>query len=212
MNKVVSGRIWYGLIAVQILVAIPVRTVLSWQDVNGEFTTPIARAFNTYCYFTILSNLLVAVVCVFLAKKNPPTSDRFVVAQLTGLVCIIVAGVVYHLLLASEDQLEGLEVVTNFVMHTSAPVMFLIGWLFFNAHGRTTWKTVKLSLIFPISWAVFALVRGAIISYYPYPFMDVNVLGYGRALINMAVVTLFFLVLFAGAHMLDKAMGPKVQH
>lgn len=206
MNKELFARIWYASIALQIFVAIPVRTVLSWQDVNGEFSEPIARAFNTYCYFTVVSNLLVGVVCVFLAKKKPPTSDRFVIAQLTGLVCIIVAGTVYHLLLASEDQLQGAAVITNLVVHTTAPIMFTIGWLFFNDHGRTTWRTVKFSLIFPIGWAIFAMIRGAIIDYYPYPFMDVNYLGYLHALINMAVVTLFFLGLFAGAHLLDQRL------
>lgn len=210
MNKGTISRVWYGLIAIQIFVAVVVRTTLSWQDANGDFSTPLARGVNVFCYFTILSNLLVGVICVLLAKKTPPSSEGFVIAQLAGLVCIIVAGVVYHILLASEEHLTGLAVLTNFVVHTSAAIMFTIGWLFFNVHGRITWRTVRFALLFPIGWAVCAMIRGAAIHYYPYPFMDVDYLGYAHALLNMAVVTLFFLALFAGAYLIDKAMAPKV--
>ena len=159
-----------------------------------------------FCYFTIQSNILVGVIGILLAINVKRESTKFIVAQLTGLVCILVAGIVYHVLLASEDQLEGMAVITNFVVHTSAPIMFLLGWIFFNNHGRTSWRTVQLSLIFPVGWAVFAMIRGAIIHYYPYPFMDVAYLGYAKALTNMAVVTVFFIALFVGAHLSDKKL------
>lgn len=207
MSKTSIARVWYAAIAVQVLIAISIRGVLSWQDINGEFSTPIGRVVNMFCYFTIQSNILVGVVALLLAINTKRDSTRFFVAQLTGLVCVLVAGVVYHILLASEEHLEGLTVLTNFVVHTSAPIMFTLGWLFFNDHGRTTWRIVRLSLLFPIGWAIFAMIRGAIIHYYPYPFMDVVDLGYATALINMGVVTVFFIALFVGVHLLDRKIA-----
>ncbi|HMS24223.1 MAG TPA: Pr6Pr family membrane protein, partial [Acidimicrobiia bacterium] len=121
MSKTSIARVWYAAIAVQVLIAISIRGVLSWQDINGEFSTPIGRVVNMFCYFTIQSNILVGVVALLLAINTKRDSTRFFVAQLTGLVCVLVAGVVYHILLASEEHLEGLTVLTNFVVHTSAP-------------------------------------------------------------------------------------------
>lgn len=206
MDKTLFARIWFGLIALQIAIVVPTRMVLSWNDINGDFEKPLARAFNVLCFFTIQSNLIVCVVSAMLFLSINRSSRGFVVAQLTGLVCIIVAGTVYYLLLAGEEELTGLAVITNFVVHTSAPIMFTIGWLLFVEHGQTTWRSVKFALVFPISWAIFAMARGALIHYYPYPFMNVGDLGYTTALLNMFVVTLFFIMLFVGAHLLDSKL------
>ena len=209
MNKALVGRIWFGIIAVQVILVIPIRMYLSWFDVTGEFEQAWARSVNVLCYFTNQSNLIVGVVCLMLAVNIDRQSTRFVIAELTGLICVIVAGTVYYLMLASEDSLTGIEIPCNFIVHASVPIMFTIGWLVFIPHGNVTWRTVRYSLAFPVGWAIFAMIRGAIISYYPYPFMDVRDLGYPTALINMLVVTLFFVALFIGAYFVDKKLGQR---
>ena len=206
MNKNLIARLWFGAIALQVFLVMPTRLVLSWNDQYGEFSEPCARSVNVLCYFTNQSNILVGVVCLLLAINLNRKSKLFDVAKFSGLICIVVAGTVYYLLLASEDNLEGLAAVNNFIVHASVPVMYFLGWLVFVKHGSTNWKVVRLSLIFPVGWAAFALIRGAIIDFYPYPFMDVNYLGYIPALINMVFVTLFFVALFVGAHLLDRKL------
>ncbi|MGI8411933.1 MAG: Pr6Pr family membrane protein, partial [Solirubrobacteraceae bacterium] len=62
-----------------------------------------------------------------------------------------------------------------------------------------------LSLIFPIGWLAFTLIRGAIAHWYPYPFIDVTQLGYGRAAVNCIWVALLTLGLAASAAVL----GPR---
>lgn len=207
MTKDRFARFWYGLIALQVMIVIPIRLVRSWNDIYGDFSEGWARSVNVLCYFTNQSNILVGVISALLVFNLKRSSFRFVVAQFTALICIVVAGVVYYLLLASEDNLVGIDAITNFVVHTSVPIMFVIGWLAFIDRGQTTMKTVRYSLIFPICWAIFAMVRGAIIDWYPYPFMDVRDLGYAMALLNMSVVTLFFLLLYFLAHLLDKKLS-----
>jgi hypothetical protein len=37
-------------------------------------------------------------------------------------------------------------------------------------------------LVYPLAWFVYTLARGAIVDWYPYPFVDVSELGYQAVL------------------------------
>jgi hypothetical protein len=45
---------------------------------------------------------------------------------------------------------------------------------------------------FPLGYAAYSLVHGAATGFYPYPFIDVNHLGYDKVLTNMAMLILVF--------------------
>lgn len=187
-----------------IAIAVGTQLVLSYQNRFGEFEYPIARVFNSLNYFTIMSNILVGVISFLYARTPERRTQLRDIVQLSALVCICVTGIIYHLLLAGEIDVTGLAVVTDFVFHTLIPLAYVAIWFFILPHGRATSPVFVRALLIPIGWAAYALVRGAIIHYYPYPFMDVNYLGYVTALLNMAVITIFFLILFAFAYFLDK--------
>ena len=63
-------------------------------------------------------------------------------------------------------------------------------------------------MLYPFRWLVFTLVRGAVISWYPYPFIDVTQLGYGKTSLNCFWVSLLLFGLAAGATALDARLGP----
>lgn len=54
------------------------------------------------------------------------------------------------------------------------------------------------------TWIAFALVRGELIDYHPYPFVDVNAYGYARVALNSAVISLLFLALAMTAVAVDR--------
>ena len=62
------------------------------------------------------------------------------------------------------------------------------------------------SIAFPILWLCFTLIRGAVVHWYPYPFIDVTVLGYGGAALNCVWVALLLLGLAAGSDVLDRRL------
>ncbi len=68
-------------------------------------------------------------------------------------------------------------------------------------------RVVGLSLLYPLAWLVFTLVRGPISDFYPYPFLDVRVLGYPAVLLNCVVVAVLFVALAAAAAAFDRAMA-----
>ena len=63
-----------------------------------------------------------------------------------------------------------------------------------------------LSAIYPLAWLAFTLVRGAVIDWYPYPFVDVVAHGYARVAINCLVVAVLFVGLGFGALALDRRL------
>jgi hypothetical protein len=48
---------------------------------------------------------------------------------------------------------------------------------------------------YPIVYLVYALIRGGIGGSYPYPFIDVAFLGYGRTMINSLGLLVVFIAL-----------------
>jgi len=65
---------------------------------------------------------------------------------------------------------------------------------------------LPLYLVYPIGYAFYALLRGVVDGFYPYPFVDVGQIGYPRALLNIAGLSLAFvlgsaLVIGAGRRM-----------
>ena len=47
--------------------------------------------------------------------------------------------------------------------------------------------------MFPVAWCIFTLIRGEIVGWYPYPFIDVDVLGYGKVLVNCVWIAVLYL-------------------
>jgi hypothetical protein len=48
-------------------------------------------------------------------------------------------------------------------------------------------------MCYPLVYLVYTLIRGSVTGTYPYPFLDVCVIGYGRMLANAAVLLIAFL-------------------
>lgn len=197
------GRIWFGALTSLLTITITVNIVLSAQDKTGPFDTALARAINTLCYFTIWTNILVAAVSLVFVIKPKLDSRLIRVLQLDSFVCIIIVGVVYYKMIAPTDTLHGLEIQVNLILHAISPILFIIGWLIFMPHDNPNIKTVLLALIYPIVWTIFSLIRGAIIHYYPYSFMEVRDIGYSGALMNMNVLTVVFISLFFFAYLYE---------
>ena len=60
---------------------------------------------------------------------------------------------------------------------------------------------------YPLVYAAYSLIHGAVTGFYPYPFINVSNLGYDKVLINMAVLVLVFLGLGLALIGIDRRMG-----
>ena len=86
-------------------------------------------------------------------------------------------------------------------------MLAVVGWLVFGPRGLVSWKVVWLSLLYPIAWLVFTLVRGAAIGWYPYPFMDPREGGCTPVALTLAGIVAVFIGLAALLLVVDRALG-----
>jgi hypothetical protein len=205
-----TGRVWAGVTAFTVAAGIVVQLVVTANGTEGFFRDNPERVFNVFAYFTIQSNLLLGATVLMLAlQPGRPQSTLFKTLRLNGVLCIAVTGVVYHVALAGLDDLSGWAAVANFLLHTTTPILGVLGWLLFGPRGVIDLRIVRWSIVYPLLWLVFTLVRGEFVGFYPYPFVDVGEHGYARVLLNCLLVAVLFLALAAGASFLDRRLHRK---
>jgi len=203
------ARLWFGATALCVAGGVAISIYTAAHNNAGHFRTPVERAFNTFAFFTVDSNLIVGVTSLLLALEPRRASPLFATFRLISIVAITVTGSVYHVALANLFDLQGLDQLGNQLVHTAVPILAVVGWLMFGPRGLTSARIALWSLVFPVAWLGFTLIRGAFVHWYPYPFIDVTTLGYGGTLLNCAWVSLLLLGLAAGATRLDHVLGRK---
>ena len=202
------ARVWFGVTALCVVAGVAL-SVVSAVHSQGHFPTGTERGFNTFAFFTIQANLLVGATTLLLAIRLDRSSLLFGMFRLIGLVAITVTGIVYHVALSGLLTLAGYHQLANQLVHTVVPILAVVGWLLAGPRGQATAKAAWLSPIYPLAWLAFTLIRGAVIHWYPYPFVDVTRLGYGKTVLNCFWVSLLFLGIAAGAAALDRRLRPR---
>ena len=202
------ARPWFAVTALCVIAGVAL-SVYSAAKNPGHFHRGVERGFNAFAFFTIQSNLIVGGTTALLAVRLDRPSTVFRAFRLIGLVAITVTGVVYHVALARIFDLDGIDQLGNQLVHTVVPLLAVIGWLIFGPRGLTSRRVAWLSLLFPVCWLAFTLIRGAVINWYPYPFINVSVIGYAKAILNAFWVALLLLGVAAGATALDSRLGPR---
>jgi hypothetical protein len=202
-------RVWFAATAGSVLGGLMVNAIVAanGKPLEGHFHSGLSRALNSFAYFTTQSNLLVGLAALLLALRLDRSSTAFRVLRLCGLVAITVTGIVFHAVLAQLLDLQSWARVGNDLVHTVVPVVAVVGWLMLGPRRLASARVVWLSLIFPVLWLAFTLIRGAIIGWYPYPFIDVTHLGYDDVALNCVWVALLMLGLAAGAAVIDQRLA-----
>ena len=175
-------------------------------NVPGGNDTVLERFFDWSSYFTILSNVVVLVVMTALTVRPGlfTRADRvgtvWRTLRLDSVLMIVITGVVYNLLLAGGEK-AGWDALSNTMLHMVVPLVTPVVWIIAGPRGLITGRLIGYSLILPLLWAAYALIRGQVIDAYPYPFLDVaanglpSVLGFIGVIVLIAV--LLALVLWA---------------
>jgi hypothetical protein len=171
----------------------------------------VGTVINYLSFFTILTNFLVALVftaTVFSPRTGRPATGwgQFFcrpTVQAAAAAYIAIVGITYSLLLRQLWNPQGMQRVADVILHDVIPVGYVLYWVFFAPRTELRWKDAIGWLVYPAVYAVYVLARGAVSGLYPYPFMDVNVLGYGGVLVHAAV----FLLVFLGMGLLVVAVG-----
>jgi|DEB0MinimDraft_3_1074331.scaffolds.fasta_scaffold00418_14 hypothetical protein len=174
----------------------------------------IGRILDFFTYFTIWSNIIVAIVMTMLAINPTRNTFWFRVVRLDALLMITVTGIIYNAILAASAKNEGLEVISNFLEHVATPALTFAIWLVAGPRGWINWRTIWAALIIPVVWLVWALARGAVIDAYPYGFLNVAAYGYPTVLLNVLYIIIMAIILcliFWGLDWVVRKMVPEKQ-
>ncbi|MCA5893447.1 Pr6Pr family membrane protein [Isoptericola sp. NEAU-Y5] len=158
---------------------------------SGQATETVAtgeRFRRMFSYFTIQSNVLLLASSATLALRPDRDGPVWRVLRLDAMLGIVITGLVFALVLSPDVELSGLGLWLTIGFHYAAPWIALAGWMMFGPRPRITATTVVRALEWPVAWVVYTFVQGEITGWYPYPFLDVDVVGYPAALRSVGVV------------------------
>ena len=187
--------------------AILLQYYLTITKPGAPFIEATVRYFS---FFTILTNILVA-LALTLPWLAPDTSlGRFFTrpsVRTAILTYIVIVAVIYHYLLAKLWNPQGWQLLVDTIEHVVTPLLYVIDWVLFVPKGTIRWKSALAWLVYPLVYAVYSLIHGAVTGFYPYPFINVGELGYDKMFLNMGVLVLVFLGLGLALIGIDRRMG-----
>ncbi len=204
-----QGRRWHALTAVVAAGAVVFQLVLVIDGaatlLPDEAPSLATRLLRFVSYFTILSNVLVAVTAGR-AVRGLPDVRLWRALRLASVSGIAVTGLVHFALLRPLLDLDGASYVADTLLHVVVPVLAVVGWLAFGPRGVARRTDLLPSLAFPVAWLVWTLAAGAVTGWYPYPFLDVG----GRGYVAVAVTCVGVAALFSGMVALAVAVDPRL--
>ncbi len=176
-------RVVAALLGLAALIWIPVRS----SDVAGFSLA------NFFSYFTVLSNVS-AVVVFLIGGVVDPRSETFDKVRGAATTYMVITGIVYAVLLSNVDvQIQ--DAWTNSVLHRIVPVLIVLDWVLDPPRRRNSEFAPLVWLAFPVVYGVYSLIRGPVVDWYPYPFLDPRERGYGPLAIGLAVLVVAFLLI-----------------
>ncbi len=158
-------------------------------------------------YFTIQSNLLVAVGCWMLALRPDRDDATFRAVRLAGLIGITVTGLVHFFLLRPLLDLHGWSWVADKALHVVVPLLAVAGWVALGPRGRIDRAAIRVAFAWPLAWLAWTLTVAALTTWVPYPFLDFREEGWASVLLTCLGVLVLFVALVAAAAYVDRR-GP----
>lgn len=176
--------------------------ILGWGTAIAQYLLMIENrvasipetTIRFFSFFTILTNSLVAVyftVQAFGRKSgwyNRPGTLTAITIYIT-IVCLIYQAILRHVW-----EPKGLQMIVDELLHTITPVLVIGYWILFEDKSPIRLKQIFPWLNYPLAYLVFVLIRGSFSGFYPYPFINVDQLGFNQVMTNSVMILCLFLV------------------
>lgn len=162
----------------------------SGNDLHSQSTIFV----NVFSYFTIQSNLLVALVCAGILWRKNFFGKYEQLFHLGALVDISITFAVVQLILSKLVSYEGIVLFADNLVHIITPALFVAYWFLFHNKQRFAYRNVFVWLIYPLLYLAYSLLRGLSVNWYPYPFINANLISYQQILLNSVGLFVAFVV------------------
>ena len=163
-----------------------------------------------FSYFTVITNTLVATVLTCQLTSRESAARRWFLQPWVSsgiAVSIAVVSLAYNVLLRHLWDPEGWQWLADELMHDVMPLLFLAWWWMYVPKGTLRPRHMALWLLYPLLYFAYALLRGHVLAAYPYPFIDVDKLGYPQVLLNAGGLLVGFVTIALVVMGLDRWRG-----
>jgi len=174
--------------------ALALQFVILRENIQSQGGTSGLAAWRFFGYFTILTNILVAIILSHATvRPKSNTGPGTPSVRLSVATAIAMVGIVYSIALREMWNPQGWQKVADAILHDVMPAGFVLFFLFCS-HRTLRWRDAVYALILPSAYVVFAFARDAIDGSYPYHFLDPTKLSTSSLALNGAALLLAFLI------------------
>jgi hypothetical protein len=178
------------IVAVVVAIACWIGLGIQFSASYADHVDLISTLWSLGRFFTILTNLLVAVTMTWVA-----VGKKVSVNFIGGVtLAIILVGVVYVTLLQGLRVLTGAHLLADILLHKVSPILMTLWWLFFAPRAKLRWSAALWWIAYPLAYLIYVLARGHLDHKYPYPFLDVAKIGWTQTLLNMGGIAVGFVL------------------
>ncbi|MEM7113043.1 MAG: Pr6Pr family membrane protein [Chloroflexota bacterium] len=153
---------------------------------------------TTFSFFTNLTNLIIIIMAAALLFGSGRLHNWFKSPSVQAACCLYIAfvGLGFWFLLGGPRSLDTiLDWIPEMTAHTLSPILGAVYWFRAVPRGQITRRDTFMWLLYPIAYLAYWLIRGPLVGYYPYFFVDVDAIGYsGVAMWSVALVVVFLLL------------------
>ena len=169
-----TSRSTFGI--VRLVVALVTAVALVFRFIWGLGSATFTPG-NFFAYLTIQSNIVFVVITVLaglLALRLDTDPQWLTTARAAVLTCTVTAGLVYALIVQQSGE-RGFPISvpwSDILLHFVLPIVALADWVLAPGRGRAQWRAIAWAVTFTLGWGGVTLVRGAVVGWYPYFFLD----------------------------------------
>lgn len=171
--------------------------IITWFAVAFQFYLATGTVANYFSFFTIQNNLLVAISTTCIALFANTTLGKFFNKPevLSGIALyIMVVALVYNTVLRGLVTLDSWGLLADTLLHVINPILFIIFWWLKRKHKVLNYKLSFIWLMYPFAYLLYTLLRGSMVNWYPYPFINAANLSWEQILLNVFMMLLVFLL------------------
>ena len=134
----------------------------------------ILRPVNFFSFFTIDSNILAALTLLGLEFADSTPPGRLARWMRGGVTLYMtMTGIIYAVLLAPiAADVSTQSNWVNTIVHVAAPIVVIVDWFLAPSVPPPSRTSALWWLTFPFLWVTYTVIRGLIVDWYPYPFID----------------------------------------
>ena len=181
-------------------------TAIIWQ-ITDRLLHNNFRPTEYFAYFTIHTSLIAAVVLAVTgirALQGKVDTKALTLARLSVSTYAIVVAVVYNALLRGTKVLPGdpdygydWPVLPNEILHVWAPILIVLDFALTVTLTKLKFKQIFWTLLFPLAWLVFTIIRGLNTNWWAYWFLNPNEKGGVTGVITYILAIVVFMLVSA---------------